>query len=88
MAINETALRRNINIRESLKMLSRKCSKYSDMCRAYARTKFADGKWDWTFPKLHDDFEREMMPLLEQICGDRLGENPNDPSHPLYRWKA
>lgn len=80
-------LLRSINVHESLKMLARKCDKYAQFVQAFARKR--EGKASVLVnPEKAYKFQAEYMPLLEQICGSRLGENPNDPTHPLYRWKA
>ena len=78
---------RQININRALTILAIKMGKYSDMCRAYVHVK-DNGRWVWANPELKWNFDSEMMPLLERICGSSLGENPDQPNHPIQKWKA
>lgn len=78
---------RRINIDLALNILSWKTGKYTAKCEAYRRKKIND-VWVWACPDLKYDFDSEMMPLLEAICGNRLGDNPNLPDHPIRTWKA
>lgn len=80
-------LLRSINVHESLKTLARKCDKYAQFVQAFARKR--EGKASVLVnPEKAYKFQAEYMPLLGEICGSRLGENPNTPTHPLYGWKA
>lgn len=76
-----------INVHESLKMLAVKTGKYATFCRAYAMKKVGENNYEYVNPKLKYDFDSDMMPLLESICGPTLGENPKNPNHPLNVWK-
>lgn len=77
-----------INVHESLKMLAVKTGKYATFCRAYARRKVDEKRYEYVNPKLKYDFDADLMPLLESICGPMLGENPHDPRHPVRNWKG
>lgn len=76
-----------INVHESLKMLSVKMGKYATFCRAYAMKKVGENNYEYVNPKLKYDFDADMKPMLQEICGSRLGENPKNPNHPINAWK-
>lgn len=81
-------IQRNVNVREAMKVLAIKTGKYALMCRAYSMKKVDDRHYELVNPKLKYDFDSEMMPLLESICGPTLGENPHHPNHPVRTWKG
>lgn len=83
----ENGIKRRINCRETLKLLSIKLGRYADFCTAYSYEKI-NGKYQYKNPNLKNAFDADMMPTLERICGNRLGDNPNDPTHPIRLYKG
>lgn len=81
----QSSLIRRINVDEALRILCIKIGKYADLCTAYVHEKI-NGKYVYKYPNLKHDFDNEMMPLLEKICGNKLGDNPYDPNHPIQRY--
>lgn len=80
----QNRLIRRINIDEALRIMCIKMNKYADLCHAHSVEKI-NGKYEYKYPGLKHDFDSEMMPLLEKICGNMLGQNPYDPDHPVQK---
>lgn len=87
MMVNAEEMIRRINIHEALKILAWKIGMYNRMCSVFVKVK-VDGRYVYANPEKKYAFESEFMPMLEEICGDRLGDNPNLPDHPIRRWQA
>lgn len=84
--LKRAELRRRAFFNRTLMILAFKRGKYAEMCRAYVHVK--DGEsWTWANPELKFKFDSEMIPLMESICGSSLGENPDNPNHPIRKWK-
>lgn len=88
MMVDELELKRIINVREAMRILAIKTGKYAAFCRAYSRRKVADGVYELVYPNLKNDFDSDMMPLLDAVCQGTLGDNPNHPMHPVRLWKG
>lgn len=83
---NGQGIRDSINIQLSLKMLAKKLGKYAEFCAANDRMR--EGKASVLVnPQRKYNLDSDLMPLLEKICGEHLGDNPNNPNHPLNAWK-
>lgn len=79
-------LMRRINYNETLKMFAFKIGKYSDLCHAYSTKRAHDGKNEFIYPSLKHQFDSEVIPFMEKVCGKWLGMNPNDPEHPINKF--
>lgn len=75
-----------INRQEAMRILSIKMGKYSQFCNAY-ETVLVEGKRKFRNPGLKNSFDSQMMPILEHVCGNELGENPHDPRCRLQQWR-
>lgn len=71
-----------VNVQETVKMYAIYLGIYDEFVRAYVMT--GEGKCrHYCNPGLHDGFERKVMPALQELCGNRLGENPHSQLHPV-----
>lgn len=86
LELKRREMRRRAFINKALAILAYKTGKYAEMCRAYVHVKDGD-RWIYANPEMKFRFDSEMMPLLEQVCGSALGENPDNPNHPIRKWK-
>ena len=84
----QTANLRRINVMETLRLLAWKCGRYHKMMEAYLTIKVTKDKWEYKNPGLKHQFDSEMYPLMEKICGNRLGDNPFSPDHPIQKYKG
>ena len=79
---------RNINFKETLRRFAYKMGLYSDFCHAYQTQKTCDGRREYKYPNLKNDFDGRVIPFMEKVCGKWLGLNPNLPDHPINKFKC
>lgn len=80
---SNSALMRKLNIQKTMDLLCWHIGKYAQLCTAYCTQKVGKDKYEYKNPGLKHQFDSEIFPMLEQICGEHLGENPNHPNHPI-----
>lgn len=82
-------IERFVNLWETYKMYSFLAGRYTDFCRAFARTKVEEGldkgRLQWKNPQLHDQFVSEIDGDVRAFCGEHFGTNPNLASHPIMK---
>lgn len=82
------AIVRKVNIAMTLQILAHKLNRDAEYIKAYATELGPNGQRVSKYPGLKHDFDSQVIPFMHKICGNWLGQNPNDPHHPIQRYKG
>ncbi|SHL05475.1 hypothetical protein [Fibrobacter sp. UWH4] len=85
--IDVEELKRTINIRETVKLYFITIGRYHDFLQSYAMEIDKERRnWSWRNDSLHASTAAQHEPIIERICGQWFGFNPNNPMHPMRKF--